>query len=145
MIAEQFFVGRISGFGVVRGLTGKVLRRFTVEYRGQWQEEHRALHLDETYTYVDGETFDRNWAIHTDDEGFLLGADALQAARLRGRQRGNDFRLVFDRPRRPGGPLEPPQVVDFLEISADRAIMVGRVSLFGIPLATVHAALTRQA
>ncbi len=120
MIAEQFFVGRITGFGVVRSFSGKVLRRFTIEFRGEWQEEHRALHLDETYTYVGGGTFERSWAIHTDDEGFLLGADALQAARLRGRQRGQDFRLVFDRPRRPGGPLEPPQIVDFIEITERR-------------------------
>ena len=144
MIAEDFFAGRLTGFGVVRGLTGKVLRRFNVKYVGEWSHEHRALHLDETYTYESGTTFQRSWAIHTDEEGFILGHDALQAARMRGRQRGRDFRIVFDRPRRPGGPMEPPQIIDFIEISATKAMLIGRVSLFGLPIATVHAALSKD-
>ena len=102
------------------------------------------LHLDETYTYVSGEAFQRSWAVHTDEEGSILRHEALQAARLRGRQRGHDFRIVFNRPRLPGGPLEPAQVVDFVEVTARTAMLIGRVSLLGFPLATVHAALTKQ-
>lgn len=143
MIIEDFFTGRLSGFGVVTGLSGKVLRRFDVHTIGEWSEEHRALHLDETYTYVGGETLVRNWAIHTDEEGFVIGVDASQAARLRGRSRGRDFRLIFDRPRRPGGPLELSQVVDFIEVGPGQAVMLGKVKLAGLTLATTHSFLKR--
>ena len=143
MIIEQFFTGRLSGFGVVTGLSGKVLRRFDVQLNGEWSEEHRALHLDETYTYLGGETLTRNWAIHTDEEGFVLGIDANQAARLRGRARGMDFRLIFDRPKRPGGPLELSQVVDFFDVGQGQAVMKGRVTLFGLTLATTQSFVKR--
>ncbi len=146
MVPEQFFLGRLTGVGAVQSFTGKILRRFTVEMSGEWSEEHRALHLDETYTYIGrDDVFQRSWAIHTDEQGFILGHDALQAARMRGRQRGQDFRIVFDRPRHPGGPMEPPHIIDFVEITQTTAMMIGRISMFGFPLARVHAALTRQA
>lgn len=148
MTPEQFFEGRLRGYGVARSLTGRVLRRFTVEMHGVWSEEHRALHMDEVYRYVDGMEgeFHRHWAIHTDEEGFILGHDAREAARMRGRQRGRDFRIVFDREGRgPLGRLDPPQVVDFLEAGPDACVMYGRVKLFGLTIATIHVGLKREA
>ncbi len=144
MTPEQFFTGETTGFGVVRSRRGKVLRRFTLEMRGEWSPDHRALHLDETYTYVGGGSFQRRWAIHTDEQGFILGHDALEVARLRGRQRGADFRIVFDRRKRPLGRFDPPQVVDFIEAGPGRAILFGRARLFGLTIATIHAALRRR-
>lgn len=146
MTPAQFFEGRIAGFGVVLGLTGKVLRRFEVVMEGAWAEEHRALHLDETYTYLEGKgEFRRHWAIHFDEEGYILGNDAIEAARMRGRTRGPDFRIRFDRQRPRFGRLDPPHVVDFIEVGPRDCIMHGRARLFGLSVATVHAALRKQA
>jgi hypothetical protein len=147
MTPTEILTGEIAGFGCVQGLTGRVLRRFTVTLKGVWSDEHRALHLDETYVYVgrEGEEFRRSWVLHTDEEGFVLGYDAHQAARLRGRQDGQDVRVVFDRPVRPGGRMEPRQIVRLVQISPTQLMMVGRVVILGVPIATMHTALTKHA
>ncbi len=145
MTPEVFLSGRLTGFGCVQGLTGKVLRRYTVEMTGVWSDEHRALHLDEAYTYIgrEQEVFRRSWVVHTDEQGYVVGYDAHQAARFRGRLDGADLRMIFDRPVRPGGRMEPSQHVRFVEITPNQVMMVGRVTFLGLPLATTHSALTK--
>lgn len=145
MTPETFLSGRFEGFGCVQSITGTVLRKYRVNVLGVWSEEHRALHMDESYVYVgkEGEIFRRSWAVHTDEHGFIVGHDANQGARFKGRQVGADIRLVFDRPVRPGGRSEPKQIVRFVEIAPNRMMMVGRLMVFGLPLATTHTALTR--
>jgi len=145
MTPEEFLSGRLTGFGCVQGLSGRVLRRYTVELNGAWSDEHRALHLDETYTYVgrENEVFRRSWVVHTDEQGFVVAHDAHQAARFRGRMVGPDLRVIFDRPVQPGGRMEPRQIVRFVEISPTQVMMVGRVVFLGLPLATTHTALTK--
>jgi len=145
MTPEDFLSGRLTGFGCVQALSGRVLRRYTVEMNGTWSDEHRALHLDETYVYVgrEAEVFQRSWAVHTDEQGFIIAHDAHQAARLRGKLVGPDLRVIFDRPVRPGGRMEPRQIVRFVEISPTQVMVVGRVVFMGVRLATSHTCLTR--
>ena len=124
---------------------GRILRRFTIEMTGEWSDEHRALHLDETYSYIGGESFQRRWAIHTDEQGVILGHDALEVARLRGRQIGVDFQITFDRPKRPGSRRsEPLHIVRFVEVTPDQSLMIGKVRRWGVTIATTHVALTRE-
>ncbi len=112
---------------------------------GEWSDEHRALHLDETYAYIDGPTHQRRWAIHTDEQGHIIGYDALEVARMRGRQSGVDFEIIFDRPRSPGSRFNSvTQIIRFVEVTPDQAMMVGRVLRFGMTVATLHAALKRE-
>lgn len=146
MTPDSFLLGRLTGFGCVQGLSGKVLRRYTVEITGEWSDEHRAMHVDEIYAYLDApeEPLRRSWAVHTDEQGYIVGHDARQAARFRGRQDGPDVRAVFDRPIQPGGRLEPKQRVRFIEVGPSRVMMVGRMMMFGLTLATTHTALTRE-
>lgn len=147
MTPEQFLSGRLKGFGCVQGPTGRVLRRYTVELHGVWSDEHRALHLDETYIYRgrEDDPQKRSWVVHTDEEGFVLGQDALQAARLRGRMDGEDLRMVFDRPSRPGGRTISRQTVRLVTVGPDRIMMLGRLLRFGVPVASMHTALIREA
>jgi hypothetical protein len=141
---EAFFQGRLNGWGAARDPFGRILRRFTIEMSGQWSEEHRALHLDETYSYIDGASHQRRWAIHTDEQGHIVGHDAMQVARLRGRQMGMDFQIVFDRPKQPGSRLnEPIHIVRFVDVAPDRSLMLGRVRRWGVTIATTHVALLR--
>ena len=144
MTPETFFQGHLKGWGVVKDLFGRIPRRFTIDMTGEWSQEHRALHLDETYAYVNGETFQRRWAIHTDELGHIIGHDALEVARMQGRQQGQDFEIVFDRARRPGSRFNSvTQIVRFVEVTPDHALMIGRVLRFGVTAATLHAALHR--
>jgi hypothetical protein len=145
MTPETFFQGRLCGWGVARDPFGRILRRFHIEMTGAWSDEHRALHLDETYSYVGGERYQRRWEIHTDEEGHILGHDALEIGRLRGRQIGPDFEILFDRPKKPGSRRsEPMHRVRFVEVSKDKSVMLGRVRRWGVTIATTHVALMRQ-
>lgn len=146
MTPETFLTGRLEGFGCVQAISGQVLRRYHVQIDGVWSEEHRALHMDETYVYVgrEGEVFRRSWVVHTDEDGYIIGHDAHQGARFKGRQDGADIRLIFDRPVRPGGRSEPKQIVRFVEVTPTEMMMVGRLMRFGLPVATTHTALRRM-
>jgi hypothetical protein len=146
MTPETYFQGRLCGWGVARNPFGRILRRFKIEMSGAWSEEHRALHLDETYSYIGGATFQRRWAIHTDQQGYILGHDAMQTARLRGRQMGLDFQIKFDRPKQPGSlRSEPVHTVRFVEVTNDQSLMLGVVRRWGVVIATTHVALQRTA
>ncbi len=146
MTPETFFLGHFTGWGVVIGPFGRVLRRFELTMHGVWSEEHRALHLDETYAYVEGKTFERRWALHSDADGHITGHDAFEAARLRGRPLNGAIELRFDRPpalRRAGGLRRTTQVLRLVEVSPARIVMTGRVVRFGLTIARVQAALMR--
>ena len=146
MTPEVFFQGRLTGWGVAQSPFGAILRRFQIEMEGSWSEEHRALYLDETYTYEQGASHQRRWAIHTDEEGHILGHDAMEAARLRGRQRGRDFQVTFDRLNGLGpGLLEPVHIVRFVEVTDEHSLMLGKVRRWGVLIATTHVALRRLA
>ena len=146
MTPEVFFQGRLVGWGVARDPLGRVLRRFQIEMAGAWSEEHRALHLDETYSYVGGETHQRRWVVHSDEQGHIIGHDALEVGRLRGRPVGPDFQLTFDRPKQPGSRRsEPVHHVRVVEVTPGRSLMLGRVRRFGFVIATTHVALMREA
>jgi len=141
---EVFLQGRLEGWGVARDPFGRILRRFRIEMDGVWSEEHRAIHLDETYTYVGGPRRQRHWAIHTDEQGHIRGHDAVEAARLTGVQKGNDFELRFDRLlTRPSRWTEPVHIVQFLEVADGETLMLGRVRRWGVVIATTHVALRR--
>ena len=145
MTPLEFFDGRITGFGAVLGWTGKVARRFEMGLQGQWSHQDRALHMDETCRYDDGEVLTRRWAIHGDEEGVIVGQDMLGALRMRGRSKGRDFQLVLDRrPSGPGGQVRPPLVVDYIEAGPNDRIISGRARLFGLTIATLHIALHRE-
>jgi hypothetical protein len=87
--------------------------------------------------------FRRSWVVHTDEQGVIVGHDAHQAARFRGRMDGPDLRVIFDRPVRPGGRMEPRQLVRFVEISPTQVMTVGRMVFLGLPLATTLTAVTK--
>ena len=144
MTPEEFFQGRLVGWGVVNNPFGVILRRFQIQMEGSWSEEHRALHLDETYTYEGGDSHQRRWAIHTDEQGHILGHDAIEAARLRGRRLGRDFQVTFDRLRGFGPQLlEPVHVVRFVEVDKEKSLMLGKVRRWGVMIASTYVALRR--
>jgi hypothetical protein len=51
--------------------------------------------------------------------------------------------VIFDRPVRPGGRMEPRQLVRFVEISPTQVMTVGRMVFLGLPLATTLTAVTK--
>lgn len=145
MRPEELFLGAHEGWGVAQDPFGKILRRFRLTMVGAWSADHKALYLDETYAYVDGASYARHWVITTDERGRILGSDAREAARLRGRDDAeHGFSVVFDRS---GGPdaryFEPVHRVRFVRVAEGEAVMVGRIWRWCAPIALTFAALRR--
>ncbi len=142
---KSYFVGHMAGEGRVLGLTGRVLRVFTLDFFGEWSIGHDALHLDETVVYADGRQVRRHWALQFDGQGGLSGYDSHQAARLRGRPGPGCARLVFDRPIGLTPEIAAPRVVlDLTEVSQGALDVKGRTDLMGLPLQRTQAVLRRD-
>lgn len=144
MDAVAFFLGRLDGAGEVRGLGGRVLRRFQVSFEGVWSDEHRALHLDETVAYSDGRTMSRRWALTPDGRGGLEGYDAVQGARVRARPARDGLKVKFDRPRYASAIAPAAVTLSFVERPGGQIRLSGWASFLGVPVSRTEAALTRR-
>lgn len=78
---EKYFEGRTQSWGVIEDRFGNVRRQFTAKLVGKRQGP--VLHLDQTFTFADGETQRRVWRIRRLDEHRLEGtaSDVVGVAR----------------------------------------------------------------
>lgn len=83
---EQFFEGQLEAFGLVQDDKGKVIRRFSVDIRGEWHQGTGII--DEQFLFVDGEKTHRCWRLSKlgDDYTGVAGDVVGQAS---GRVKGN--------------------------------------------------------
>ncbi|WP_417347374.1 DUF3833 domain-containing protein [Ferrimonas sp.] len=73
---ERFFDGKVSAQGMVTNFSGEIVRRFTVELEGRWQDGEGVL--DEYFLYNDGETQFRQWRIRrTGPDSYTGEADDI--------------------------------------------------------------------
>ncbi len=142
---KVYLVGVLVGQGEVRGLSGRLLRRFTLEFFGEWSIGGDALHFDETILYDDGREVRRHWAIQFDGDGRLLGYDSQQAARMRGRPLADRWRVVFDRPLALGQAFVTPRFeIQAFETTDGGLRLEGRISLLGLVVRRTQAILSRR-
>ena len=73
---ESFFDGKVKAQGMVTSFSGEVVRRFTVDLVGRWQDGEGVL--DEYFLYDDGETQFRQWRIRrTGPDSYTGEADDI--------------------------------------------------------------------
>lgn len=99
---NEFFQGRLTGWGMERTAFGRIVSRFSWTSSGEWSAEHKALHMDETYRFADGRELHLNWAIYADAKGDYAGVEGQRAAVMKGRPLGEDFELLFKQPKAAG-------------------------------------------
>ncbi|SEG11515.1 DUF3833 domain-containing protein [Marinobacterium lutimaris] len=63
---SEFFSGQLEAKGIVQDFTGKVVRRFSADIVGHWDENGRGV-LDERFIYADGSEQTRCWRLAEDD------------------------------------------------------------------------------
>ncbi|HRD45901.1 MAG TPA: DUF3833 family protein [Caulobacter sp.] len=136
---EVFFLGHTEGWGVARGVTGRVQRRCRIVTDGRLDEAYQAIHFDETVIWEGGETDEWRWAMTRGLNGAYVAAEAMAGAGIQGRYIGGDYLLSFHRPLRPDGGPRPRFQTRFTPISADVALKTVRISMFGLPVATMSA------
>lgn len=92
-----FFTGRTLGAGVVTDFTGRVVRRCTIETRGEISAEFGSLHFDERYLFDDGTPDDvMNWALAWRGSEFEAREPSVDGA-LTSAVEGPTWRLKFKR------------------------------------------------
>jgi len=135
---EVFFIGRTEGWGVARGPGGQVQRRCQVTTDGRFDDAYRALHLDETYAWDDGESETWRWAMTRGLDGRYVAAEALAGPGIQGRHsRSGDYVLSFRRPARADGGPKLRFVTRFTVVSPEVVLKTARVSLFGLPVGSL--------
>jgi len=63
LVLEQFFDGRLKGWGIVQDRRGRPQRRVTVEAEGVWDRSSKILALKESWTFDDGQVDRLTWTI----------------------------------------------------------------------------------
>ena len=96
-VLEEFFSGRLKGWGLTLGRMGGLQNRFTIEAEGRWDATANTLVLKETYAFDDGHHDILTWTIIKRDEGTYEGRESLVDGTASGEQAGNAFRWQYSR------------------------------------------------
>ncbi len=84
---RTYLSGGLAAAGVLFGISGRVVRRFTIDMAGQWSGNRGTL--EEHYRYEDGTTSERVWNLEfADDRHFAASAPDVEG-RATGAQCGN--------------------------------------------------------
>ena len=71
LIAESFFNGQLRAEGVVKNLSGKVIRHFTADIKAYWQDGVGTL--EEDFVFDDGEKQRRVWTLTPNGDNRYIG------------------------------------------------------------------------
>ncbi|TCK08592.1 DUF3833 domain-containing protein [Marinobacterium mangrovicola] len=63
---SEFFSGQLEAKGIVQDFSGKVVRRFTADIVGRWDEQGQGV-LDELFIYADGSEQHRCWRLKEEE------------------------------------------------------------------------------
>ncbi|WP_417516377.1 DUF3833 domain-containing protein [Marinobacter sp.] len=75
LIPEQFFTGELSARGVVKDISGEVIRTFDADIAASWDDAGVGT-LDEVFRFDDGEVQTRVWTLTPSDAADSYHAEA---------------------------------------------------------------------
>lgn len=83
LIPSDFFTGELSARGVVKDISGEVIRTFDADISASWNAEGVGT-LDEEFRFDDGEVQTRVWTLMPSDEGYRATAgDVVEPGTMR--------------------------------------------------------------
>ena len=94
---EEFFSGRLRGWGTTIGRMGGLQNRFTIDAEGTWDPSANVLSLKETYVFDDGHTDILTWTILKRGEDEYEGRETLIDGNAIGEQAGYAFHWQYHR------------------------------------------------
>ena len=97
LVLEQFFDGRLKGWGIVQDRWGRPQRRVTVEAEGVWDRSAGVLSLKENWTFDDGGSDRLDWTIRPLGEGRYKGQEPRLQGTAQGEQAGNAYHWSYRR------------------------------------------------
>ena len=135
---EEFFDGRLEGWGVLEKPTGGVQKRFTVAAEGR--SFAGGVRYSETWTFDDGHVDTLNWEIRKAGEGQYSGVEDRSEGEAEGEQAGCAFHWKYSRDTpQPDGKSMKLNFDDwFFRIDEDAVVAKGTAGRLGLPFATAH-------
>jgi len=139
-LPEEFFNGRLEGWGVLESLVGGLQKRSTISAEGRWDAASQTVHVTETYRFDDGHVDTLRWTIRKLGPGRYSGAEPRLDGEASGEQAGCAFHWSYTRDTpQPGGSSSKLNFDDWFYRIDDRACIVrGSAGRAGLPFATAH-------
>jgi hypothetical protein len=94
---EDFFSGRLKGWGYTVGRFGGYQNSFKIDTQGHWDPRSSTLTMSEFYRFDDGHSDPLNWSILKKSDEEFEGFEASIDGFAKGEQRGNAFHWQYSR------------------------------------------------
>lgn len=135
---EEFFDGRLEGWGVLEKPTGGVQKRFTVAAEGR--SFAGGVRYAETWTFDDGHVDTLNWEIRAQGGGRYTGVEDRSEGQAEGERAGCAFHWKYSRDTpQPDGKSMKLNFDDwFFRIDESAVVAKGTAGRLGLPFATAH-------
>jgi hypothetical protein len=143
---ETVFVGRTTGAGVLRDGFGHITGRFNVDTIGVRDEAYGAIILEETFAYEDGAVEAMRWVVTAAGPQRYVLAEAQAGSGIVAHSHAGEVVFAYRRPFGAArGPATPRFAVRMTLLSPETVLKEVRVSVLGVPVASVTAVHRRIA
>ncbi len=140
---RTYFNGIVDAWGIFTDRNGKVLKRFTVEMKCQWQNGQGIL--DEDFVYSDGTLEKRVWKLTDQGNGQFIGTAGDVVGVANGQTKGNAFNWRYTLALPVDGTVLNVQMDDWMYLMNDRVMLnKARMTKLGIHLGDVTLSFTRR-
>lgn len=138
---EEFFSGRLRGWGVTLTRFESFQNQFRIEAQGSWDASTRTLVLREIYTFDDSHVDTLTWTILKKDAATYEGREARIDGGADGEQAGNAFHWKYTRDVPAADGSSAKIGFDDWFWLQDEKIMIAHASLtkLGVEVATLNA------
>jgi hypothetical protein len=140
---RTYFNGMVDAWGIFTDRNGKVVKRFTVEMKCQWQNDQGIL--DEDFVYSDGTKEKRIWQLTDKGNGSYVGTAGDVVGVAQGQTQGNAFNWRYTLALPVEGTVLNVQMDDWMYLMNDRVMLnKARMTKLGIHLGDVTLSFTKR-
>ena len=141
---RTYFNGVVDAWGIFTDRNGKVVKRFTVEMKCQWQNDQGIL--DEDFVYSDGTKEKRIWKLTDKGHGAYVGTAGDVVGLAEGQTKGNAFNWRYTLALPVDGTVLNVQMDDWMYLMNDRVMLnKARMTKLGIHLGDETLSFTKRA
>jgi hypothetical protein len=141
---KTYFSGIVDAWGMFTDRNGKVVKRFTVEMKCQWNNGEGIL--DEDFVYSDGKSEKRVWKLTDKGNGSFTGTAGDVVGIAVGQAKGNAFNWSYTLALPVDGSVINVQMDDWMYLMNDRVMLnKARMTKLGIHLGDVTLSFMRRA
>jgi hypothetical protein len=140
---RTYFNGIVDAWGIFTDRNGKVVKRFSVEMKCQWNNGQGIL--DEDFFYSDGTTEKRIWQLIDKGNGRFTGTAGDVVGTAEGQSKGNAFNWRYTLALPVDGTVLNVQMDDWMYLMNERVMLnKARMTKLGVHLGDVTLSFNRR-